>query len=285
MAKTHNKKRNVGIIYEQLLRKISCALVEDNKPLAQEVITVLHKHFKPGSQLYREFRLFHALVNTTVDSESLATRILHEAKTAAQNFDRHELEKEKSLLIKDINHILNDAGFYNQRIPEYRAYATTQVLLNDWRKGEKSDFARVSEYEKTVHQRLLREAPIKNDPVAKNEDVNELTVRIMTEKFNKKYGTELNEEQAEIIKEYVFSGQSAASRKKFQGYLGQIKEHTLLELKHFSNTCNNQVLNEKISSINENIDSLSLLKVDDTLISRFLMVSRLKQELREPNNE
>ena len=262
MAKTHNKKRNVGIIYEQLLRKISEALIEDNQSQAHRVIGLLHKHFKPGSQLYKEFRLFHAMVNTSVESESLATRILQEAKLAAQNFDRHELEKEKSHLIHDINHILDDNNFYNRRIPEYRSYATIQVLLNDWRLGDKSDFVRISKYENLVHQHLLTERVAVQDS-AKDNDINELTVRIMTEQFKNKYGSELNDEQSAIVQEYVFSGKNAKSAQQFQDYLKQIKAHTLIELSEYSAGCTNQVLNEKISTIQESIERLTVHKVQD----------------------
>ena len=95
MSRSHNKKRNVGIIYEQLLRTMAASLVSDNNKKYKAALGIVRKHFSPGTQLYKEFRLFNAMVKTTVDKESLATRILKEAKTAALDFDSEQLRKEK----------------------------------------------------------------------------------------------------------------------------------------------------------------------------------------------
>ena len=138
-------------------------------------------NFIPGSQLYREFRLFNALVKTSVDSEVLAGRILSEAKKAAIDFNSNELRKEHAGLIKDINHKLDDKNFYGQRVKDYRSYATIQTLLNDWRDDASSNIGRVANYENKVCKWLLEEKPIDDISVNKNDDVDALTVRIMTE--------------------------------------------------------------------------------------------------------
>ena len=152
MGKTHNKKRNVGIIYEQLLRLIAKHLVEGNKDKHQEGLAILKRNFKPGSELYREFRLFNALVKTTVPNDSLAARILAEAKLAALDFDAQQLRKEKAQLIKEINRGLNYPDFYQQKVVDYRSYATIQTLLNDWRLGSRADLMRIAKYENQVCQ-------------------------------------------------------------------------------------------------------------------------------------
>ena len=85
MNKSHNKKRNVGIIFEQLVRYASKAIVENNEEVANKVLKITSKYFKEGTELYKEYRLFNALYNTTLPSESLATRIISEAKNAARN--------------------------------------------------------------------------------------------------------------------------------------------------------------------------------------------------------
>ena len=104
----HNKKRNVGIIYELLLNHMSKCLLEDNKKDLNKLTKIIEKRFKKGTELYREFRLFNALATSTVSNIYVATSILAEAKNAARNIDLKKLEKEKSDLIRDINYKLND---------------------------------------------------------------------------------------------------------------------------------------------------------------------------------
>ena len=118
---------------------------------------------------------------------SVAAAILTEAKQAARRCDTDKLNKEKSLLIRDINHNLKDKNFYHRRIPEYKTYATIQTLLNDWRLEDRADFSRVIQYESVVAQSLL-ESKVEDLEIEKeaNPDIDGLVVKIMTEKINKK---------------------------------------------------------------------------------------------------
>ena len=280
MSKSHNKKRNVGIIYEQLLRTMADALISDETEKYQTTLKIIRTHFAPGTQLYREFRLFNALVKTTVDKESLATRILQEAKVAALGFDRDQLRKEKAALIKDINYSLSDPRFYSQRINEYREYATIQTLLNDWRSSSPTNLSRVADYENKVCNFLLTEKNDQSLSVLRDDNVSGLTVRLMTEKFNNRYGQQLNDDQQMLIREYVFSTQRGETA-QFRGYLNELKQTLTEELEIFSKTCSNQILNEKMDRVSSAVTSLDTSSINDDTVTRFLLVSQLKSEIME----
>ena len=108
MAKSHNKKRNVGIIYELLLRNISDSLIDGDRSLAERALKIIEKRFDKSTEVYREFRLFNALAKSTVSDSAVAAAILTEAKQAARRCNSMTLKKEKSLLIRDINYNLKD---------------------------------------------------------------------------------------------------------------------------------------------------------------------------------
>ena len=72
----HNKKRNVGLIHEQLIRFASQNLVQGDKSKANLAINILENNFVEGSELHREFRLFNALVHTHVPTADLAKQII-----------------------------------------------------------------------------------------------------------------------------------------------------------------------------------------------------------------
>ena len=82
--RSHNKKRNVGIIYEQLILTVSKGIVENNQATVKNAKNIIRRHFKPGTELYREHKLFQALVKPYIDNNSLATAILGEAKKACR---------------------------------------------------------------------------------------------------------------------------------------------------------------------------------------------------------
>jgi hypothetical protein len=95
MAK-HNKKRNVGVIHEQLVRYVGSAIISKDDKSAEKAIAIITKHFKPGTELHREFRLFNALVNAPMGNQELAKRVMIEAKNAANTHDKNRLSEEKS---------------------------------------------------------------------------------------------------------------------------------------------------------------------------------------------
>jgi hypothetical protein len=272
----HNKKRNIGIIYEQLLQTLSRAVINKDRDQIKNIKEILSSNFKPGTHLYREFRLFNALVNTTVPSDSLASRILDEAKRGAINFDLKQLNLEKSKLIKSINYKLNDPKFYSQRVDEYRSYATVQTLLDDWRRGEKASMTKLVEYELKVHSMLLSDKQANTLSEKVNPEVNKITVKIMLEKFNKKYGSTLNSEQMNIVKDYIFNSDSQIIPK-----LKQVKENTLKELNSLKKTCDNKILVGKVDKVYESVVTLDENIINDDNMSRFMLVSRLKEEILE----
>ena len=275
--KSHNKKRNVGIIYEQLLCVVAIGLVENDNNLSNQAKKIIKKYYKDGTELHREHRLFKALVEPQIDDGSLATKILGEAKKAAKTHNVQRLEREKSRLIKEINHTFGK-DFYGQRIDNYTDYATIQTLLNDWRAGKQADFSRVTLYESKVHKILTKEKSNESFLKEHNKDVDNLVVKVMTDKFNSKYGKQLTDVQQLLIKQYVFAenGDTAG----FQNMLKKIKENVLHDLGVYTSECDNSHVATKINEVKEDIRSLDINTLDDNTMTRFLTLCDLSDELR-----
>ena len=98
-TRSHNKKRNVGIIYEQLLATAAKGIVENKPALTKRAQALIKRFYKDGTEIYREHRLFKAIVEPEIKDGSLATKILDEAKKAARTHNVQRLEREKSRLI------------------------------------------------------------------------------------------------------------------------------------------------------------------------------------------
>jgi len=271
----HNKKRNVGIIYEQLINSISACLVEGKSKQGDTIIDILKKHFHPGSELYKEFRLFNALVKTTVSSDSLASRILEEAKRAS------DLRREKSLLIKDINQKINDDNFYSVRVEDYRTYATIQTLLNDWR-SKSPDIKRVAEYEDKIHCWLRENKESKKVEDYVTPDVDRLSVKIMREKFNNKY-KDLSTRQKNMLVDYMFDSKDGTE--KMTENLSKVRLDLINELSVFRDMCANKVLSEKLPVVLEKVSSLNPTNLEDVNITKFLLAIKLCEELTENVDE
>jgi hypothetical protein len=284
MARSHNKKRNVGIIYELLLRHISDSLINNDKKSAQKALRIVETRFDKATEIYREFRLFNALAKSTVSDTSIAAAILTEAKSAARRCNVKQLDREKSLLIRDINHNLRDKSFYYRRVPDYSTMASIQNLLNEWRKDDASDLASVVISESKIVEWLLSEKESNEEIVSGlDENVDSLVVKIMTEKINNKYSGNLSSTQKRIIKEYVIL-QSDNDEHGAQKYMTGLKSLSQESIESLRKSTSNKILLEKIDSVAEKIDSLDTSSFSDDTIVKFLMVSDLNDRIEEEIN-
>lgn len=136
--KSHNKKRNVGIIYEQLVLKISKALVENDKKTFYDTKKLLKKHFAKDTELYKEYRILNSLAVTKINDPTIIPAILEEVKKASWRINKRKLEHQKSKLIRSINETFGKS-FYSTRVNNYRDLATVNILLSEYKKGVDAD--------------------------------------------------------------------------------------------------------------------------------------------------
>ena len=270
MAK-HNKKRNVGLIHEQLIRYVASSLVAEDTESAETAVRIVAKHFKPGTELYKEFRLFNALVNMPVGTRSLAERVLSESKRAASSHNPQKLRQEKSLLIKDINTKLTESKrFYDIKIRNYKLFATVQSVLNEWRGRENLDLTTRAKYEETIVDWLAREnAGLVQEAV----ETSPLIRNLMYQKFESKYSSQLSERQKNILEASIL-GDAA----DFITIVKSTKKQAISELQNLKMTSDNKMLKESIEEIKAKVCALPEEK-NDAVISKTLHLVHLIEEM------
>lgn len=275
----HNKKRNTGLLYEFLARHAAEGLVDNDEKQVKQSIKLLKKHFREGTELNKEFRLFRALINTCVDSKQTAHRIVETTRRAATQYDVKKLDHEKSLLIRSINHTFGDSNFYDKRIEEYKLYATVQVLLNEWRQDVPTNVVQTALYEEDLIEHLT--APKQGNILdeSSKEEVDDLIVNLMMKKVNVKYDGLLNDEQISLMNHYVYSlrsGDMTGVRESIEKIrleiLEAIDDYAKLQEK-------NPAMIEKLIELRPLI-SETVENVDDRVLTRYLRIVRLKQEIK-----
>jgi len=275
----HNKKRNVGIIYELLVRAVSAYLVENNKKKAQLALNIISNHFNKDTELYKEFRLLNALVKSEVKDTSVAAAILTESKAAARRFDKQKINREKSSLIHEINHTLADNDFYYRNVPDYRTYATIQILINEWAAEDRSNLAEMVLLEtKVVEWLTSNRNPIEEIKIDPNVDT--LVVKLMNEKFNNKYSDKLTADQKHLINEYVFSLQNDGGS-SITARAISIQDTALQQVQEVLKNEKDRVILDKARVVEQKILSLDLTTIDDAKLSKLMTLSQLLREMKE----
>ena len=277
MKSNHNKKRNIGLVYELLLRSVSSSLVEGNQEKANLSISIMKKRFAPGTEIYSEFRIFNAIMNTTVLDTSVAAGILTEAKNAIKNINYENLYIEKSKLISEINKSIKDPDFFKRNVPDYKQFATVGTVISQWRKGDRSNLTKqVMNEQRLIEFMLLEKEALPKISEMTDSKADNLVVKIMTEKINNAYKG-LNQEQKRILREYAVYG--STNIEQFKSYLSDIKIKSLNSLNNLKESTDNKVLLSKIDMVVNKINNLSESNISDSEIAKYLKISELKTQL------
>tara|TARA_X000001388_G_scaffold74425_2_gene67432 strand:- start:295 stop:1137 length:843 start_codon:yes stop_codon:yes gene_type:complete len=274
----HNKKRNIGIMYELLLRHISDRLIDGDKRGAEKATKIIETRFAKNTELYKEFRLFNALAKTSVHNTEIAAAILTEAKNAARRFDAVALEREKSALIRDVNYKINDSSFYYRSVPDYRELANIHNMIREWEKGDRSDLKKMVLFEQKALNSLLAEKKTEDRSIeSSSHDL--LTEKIMMNKINKKY-TDMSKVQKTIIQKYALYSQDVENHDKLRNFLSEKKKECLSNLKSFEKVNQNSHLSEKINLVEGKVESLDVSILNDQTVAKFLTLSKLIEEIK-----
>ena len=106
-------------------------------------------------------------------------------------------------------------------------------------------------YESKAHAILLKPKEQIRLDEERDKEVDNLVVKVMTEKFNKKYSSQLTDLQQLLIKEYVFNENTEG--KAFKNVLKRIKETVLRDLSDYTAECDNTIVAKKINEVKEDI--------------------------------
>ena len=284
--KMHNKKRNSGLLYEFLVRYMSNALLHNDLASHKQAYDIVVEHFSPGTELHKEFRVFNALAQTRGVNSHIASKIIDEAKRIVCSQDQQQLEREKSVLIKEVNYKLG-REIYRHNVPDYKKFATIQQIFNEWR-TDKTDLRSLALFEQSLFdwlQDASAQVVIKTLDEHIDKDVSNLVLNIANKKLTEKYAGHLTGPQCALMNEYIlWDGHSAELAKR----LLDIREATMRTIDNKLNDqrlCEANDVGEYVSSklqiARGKIVALEGCAIDDAQITRHLRLIELHDELEE----
>lgn len=278
----HNKKRNIGLVYEFLNRWITSCILENNDLEIVKTKNILEKHFDKNSELFKELKLFKSLNETKELNRESSKELIEKIKKYNKNINESRLELEKTALIHEINKKIGKSNLFDQQIDEYKTFATIQIALNTWRSSDKILEENISEIH-LIEEQLIEnlQSPkkiISNEDDSSlfmtNEDVDNLVVNLLSEKINNKYSNILNEKQREILGYYA-SDNKTEMKILFEEIKGYIENY-------HQNSSYPKELKEKIEDVLELLyehNDLTNLNLDTIYV--YMGAAELEKELKE----
>ena len=93
----HSKFKNTGILFELLVRQIASDTLANKDSLALEIIK---KHFKKGTELNKELKLYQSLTKENFDSQYAAQEFVNIILQERAGLNESILRRQKYNLIK-----------------------------------------------------------------------------------------------------------------------------------------------------------------------------------------
>lgn len=190
----HNKKRNVGIIFDLLLKEYVSSNEDSKKNLIENIIL---KFFKENSILLKEYTFYNVLSSMRGMNERDSERYLTIIKEEHKKIDKNLIEKNLNELKEEISKQFGKT-FYNNFIPTYKVYATIYGILNETTENSIEKF----ELENKILDLMRGQDEQKKSYIVEHLDI--ITYNQYVKKFNEKY-TELSESQKNLLQKYIHS--------------------------------------------------------------------------------
>lgn len=273
-GRRHKKKRNTLLLYEFLLRHMVEGIVTDDNGRIEKVLSIIKRRFKPGTELYKEWRLMRTLSRTAGVDETTANAIIRETRDAVRRYDKKKLDIEKSNLIKEINHTFGK-DFYDIAVDNYRTFAMIQMLFEGWRTTGVPNISMIADYEKKLHDLLIEERNI--EFTQPDPEVDALVVKLMVEKLNRNYARSLSRLQRSILGHYVFECSDDSLRRR----LTSVRQSTLKLLDEHVKTVSqdDKFTRTKLAKARAIIESLPTSNFDDAVVAKYMKLCELHDEL------
>lgn len=275
----HSKFKNTGILFELLVRQIAADTLSDKTCYATQIIK---RHFKKGSELTKELKLYQALTKENFDSQYKAQEFLNIILKERAKLNESSLRREKYNLIKSIKESYMIDDFFKYRVSNYKELASAYKLFENTETDSPRDYI---ECKNTIFEAITQsDVQIVTETTDKEytsqpKEVRMLAYKFLVDSFNSKYTT-LSESQKNILRNYINNVDNS----------GKLRNFVIKEVKNLKSQFSKVEISDKVSQIklNETInlmDNISKSKViNENQVLSLLRYHELLQELRRVSN-
>jgi hypothetical protein len=280
MAKLkHSKFKNTGILFELLVKQIASDTLANKDSLALEIIK---KHFKKGTELNKELKLYQSLTKENFDNQYQAQEFIDIVLKERSNFNEGILRRQKYNLIKSIKESFVMEDFFKYRVNNYREMASVYKLFEHTSSTSPKEYVTCKT---TILETITKDnveivtestnTEYNNQP----KEVRMLAYKFLVDSFNSKY-TNLSESQKKVLRSYISNVDNSAKLRSVV-----INETKRLKKEFSKVKVSDKVAKIKLTETVNLIDNIANSKViNENQILSILRYHELLQELRRLSN-
>jgi len=286
----HNKLRNVGILFELLVRRVAADVLDGKSD--SFAIKLMREHFHSKTELGKELQLYRTFFNAGVLSENKSFDVLNIILHKRKKLNEKILDAQKFNLIKEIKKHTDLKNFLLGRVPSYKVYASIYKLfeaaVNDVDEFDNIDDVVSARFVVVEHlsgniteEQIVKDTSYADTMKSQPEEIRHLSYKFLLEKFNEKYSN-FNNKQKNLLREYINNGTNI---EYFKNYMVNEATELLNNIRVHTFKVNDSVTRIKL---NEVISQLEAIKqrtiVKDNYITALLIAHQIYEELSNLEN-
>lgn len=266
----HNKKRNTAFLYEALVKEYTKSVIRSDDKVRNVIASILKEHFNSKSVLYRELNIYKELCSVNSVNRISAEKIISEAKRVYFSFNEQEIFDEQTSVLKKINTDLTPNVFKNF-VSNYKTLATISQMFDD---------KTTIQNKVLLEEKLIEHMMTLPEHVETLKPIDNLTYKVFVNKFNQKYGNELNESQKTLLSKYIVLSPETVT--DFKIYVVDEIDRLKESVKGLNS---NKIINmnEDLSAKNKEIlnvlEGFRQQEVNDNMIKKILKIQSLVAEV------
>jgi hypothetical protein len=226
-------------------------------------------------------------IEAKIRNKEMAYDFLKKVKAYSKNINSEKLNIEKTALIREVYSALNKPDFFEQPVEDYTTFATIQICLDHWKNKNLSENVlnpAIIELEDKVLNTLIKNSTINiptKETIKEDIEFDKLALKIMIEKYNKKFVDSLTESQQKLIKLYAFDSDA----EKLYQEIESVKTKTLSAIKKelLENKKIPQTQKQKFETIKSILEESKIEKtnIDEDTVVFYMSVSKIFDEFNE----
>lgn len=266
----HNKKRNTAFVFEALIREATVAIIKESHGTKEKVVSIIKKHFVPGSVLYKDLQNYRSLYENQSLPRDIAEKIVKEAKLASRLLDTEGLFLSQSDLIADVNKELTPEVF-NNFVPNYKTLASIAQMFSD-KPSPKSTVI--------LENNIIENMTLSETKQETMEPIDNLIMTSFVKRFNEKYKDELLENQKALLNHYItsFADNGIQLKTFLNTEITSLKEALVSSLEG-EDFAGDEGLTSKTKQVIEKLDGYRASGIEEKVIFSILKTQALVKEI------
>ena len=284
--KRHSKFRNTGILFELLTRQVTADIIAGQSTSPAK--DLLYKYFKENTELGKEWNLYNTLLNEKIKDTTYAERLMSVILNARKKLNNNRLSQEKYELIKEIKETYPIDEMLKSPVHNYRMLASIYKIFEDESSSDiKFDIKEIFQSKSCIIEHIIESTkPSQSDDnlikyyQSQSEEIRLLSYKLLVEKLNDKYRSELDDEQKAVLREYICN---ISNTNQFGDYV----KSKITEIKQTLSTLvtgikDSDVIKIKINEVLNQLDKINPSKiVKDNHVMVLMLSYELLKEIKK----